>query len=652
MKSKKKIISVLFLVLICLTGLAQKKKDILMYIGKTPVSKTEFIANYKKNNTNILEEKDRKTPEEYLELYTNFKLKVIEAQALGYDTMKTFKEELDGYRQELARQYLTDVSFTEEMVQTAYHRTKYERKASHILVMLNAEATPADTIAAFKKISDIKKMIDDGADFNETAEKYSEDPSAKENNGMLGYFSAFQMIYPFEEMAYNTPVGAVSDIKRTQYGYHIIKIHDEREALGEIKVAHIMKMFPQNASDEIINSLKIKADSIYNLLLNGGDFAELARLYSDDKNSSENGGIMNWFTPTNMVPEFAEEAFKLKDNGNISPVIKTAYGWHIIKRIEHKPVQPFEILKPVLENKIKQNPAISKYSDEAFDKKLRTEYKFKPENQNFRKIIELASDTLNSKNLGNSLNQYNNLPLFKFANKQYNIGDFSKYLSSSNYIPFSKNPEPALQILLDRFINEKLLDYENSILEVKHPEFASIYKEYHDGILLFNISKDKIWDVASNDTIRLQKYFETTDKKYYWAERYKGWIVNTNDRLIRSRLERMLDEKEMSKKEIYDFFNKNHENNVQITDVAVEKGENPIVDFFIWNGPRNSKADESVTFVHGKIIKNELKNLNDAWGLYASDFQELIEKEWLDYLKKKYPVKVKNKVLKRIPLMK
>lgn len=649
MKNTIKAISILLFTLISFSGIAQKKKDILMHIGKVPVSKAEFIANYKKNNTNILDEKDKKTPEEYLDLYTNFKLKVIEAQALGYDTLKTFKDELSGYRQELAKQYLTDVLFSEEMVETAYHRTKYERKASHLLIMLNAESSPADTIIALEKMQRIKKMIDDGADFNETAAEYSDDPTAKENKGLLGYFSAFQMIYPFEDMAYKTPVGKVSDIKRTQYGYHIIKIHDEREARGEIKVAHIMKMFPPNATDEIISILKSKSDSIYNLLINGGDFVELARTYSDDKNSSENGGIMNWFSPTNMVPEFAEASFALKNDGDISPVIKTPYGWHIIKRIEHRPIQSFEVLKPVLENKIKQNPGISKYCDESFDKKLREEYNFKLEKTNFRRIIDLASDSLKSKNLINSLSFYKDQILFRFANKEFTILDFSSFLSANNYTPYTNNPEPALQILLDRFINEKLLEYENSVLEKKHPEFANIYREYHDGILLFNISKDKIWDAASNDTIRLQKYFESTDKKHYWAERYKGWIVKTNDRIIRSRLERMLDEREMSKKEINDFFNKNHETNVQIIDVAVEKGENPIVDFFIWNGPRTSEVDESTTFVHGKIVKNELKKLNDAWGLYASDFQEVIEKEWIDSLKKKYPVRINKKVFKSLP---
>ena len=314
------------LTLITLTLSAQKKDQTVMTIGKLPVSKEEFTLNYQKNNTNILDEKDKKTPAEYLDLYVNFRLKVIEAQNLGYDTVQSFIDELKGYRKELARPYLTDVSFNEEMVQTAYHRTKYERKASHLLVMVTPEASPADTLAAWNKINDLRNQIVAGADFNEIALQHSEDPSAKGNKGLLGYFSAFQMVYPFEDAAYRTPVGQVSEIIRTRFGYHILKVHDERLTPGEIKVAHIMKMFPQQATEETIASLKLSADSILSKVASGADFAELAKKYSDDKQSAVEGGVMPFFTPTNMVPAFAEAAFFLKNDGDISPVIRTPYG--------------------------------------------------------------------------------------------------------------------------------------------------------------------------------------------------------------------------------------------------------------------------------------------------------------------------------------
>ncbi len=629
-----------------ISATAQKKNDFIMKIGNQKVSIDEFVTNYKKNNTNILEEKDRKTPTEYLELYTNFKLKVLEAEKLGYDTVRTFVDELNGYRSELAKPYLTDVSFNDEMVHTAYHRTQYERKASHVLIRVEPESEPADTLAAWNKISDIRKQIVEGADFNELAAKTSEDPSAAQNNGLLGYFSAFQMVYPFEDATYKTPVGQNSEIIRTRFGYHLIKVHDERLTPGEIKVAHIMKMFPQQASEETIANLKLSADSIWLKATSGADFAELAKTHSDDRQSATEGGVMNWFSPTNMVPSFAEVAFALKNDGDISPAIQTPYGWHIIKRLELKTTPTFEKMRLDLETKIKQNPAISKYSDEAFDRKLRAEYKFQLNQGSFEKLTTEIADTLSKSNVAGTSNQN---ALFSFAGKTVKSSEFKEFLKIQNYTPTQMNPVPELEIQLDKFINQKLLEYENTQLEKKHEAFARIYQEYHDGILLFNISKAQIWDVASNDSARLQKYYDQTAKKYHWSERFKGWILETNSPEIRSKLDFMLDGKEVSKQEINDLFNTSTENNVAITDVAVEKGDNPIVDYYIWSGPKPAGFDETTTFVHGKKVQNELKLLKDAWGLYSSDFQEQVEKEWIDSLKKKYPITINKKALKKIP---
>jgi peptidyl-prolyl cis-trans isomerase SurA len=642
MKQVTRSIGISLIIFASFTVSAQKKNEVVVKIGDQKVSKEEFIANYQKNNTNILDEKDRKTPTEYLDLYINFKLKVLEAQKLGYDTIKTFIEELKGYRQELAKPYLTDVSYNEDMVQTAYHRTKYERKASHILILVNPETPPSDTLVAWNKISDIRKQIIEGADFNEMAAKYSQDPSAAQNKGLLGYFSAFQMVFPFEDMTYKTPVGQVSEIVRSRFGYHIIKVHDERQTLGEMKVAHIMKMFPQQASEATIAQLKLSADSIWAKATGGADFAELAKTLSDDKQSAAEGGILNWFTPTNMVPSFAEAAFALQKDGDISPVIRTPYGWHIIKRLELRTTQSFEKLRPELEAKIKQNPSISKYSDEAFDRKLRAEYQLKIDEANFAKLTTSVGDTIKRKAIKDNL-------LVSFANQTITVGQFTEFLQKQNFLPNSDKLEAELTALLNKLINQKLLEYENTQLEKKHPDFARVYNEYHDGILLFNISKDKIWDVASTDSARLQKYYSQTSKKYFWNDRFKGWVIESKNIEIRSRLEKMLDEKELSKQELEDIFNTKTENNIQIRDVAVEKGDDPIVDYYIWSGPKPAGFDETTTFVHGKIVQHEQKELKDAWGLYSSDLQEQIEKEWIATLRTKYPIEINKKVLKKIP---
>lgn len=649
MKANIKLFCLICFAILSLNLSAQKKDKIVMTIGGVPVTQEEFTANYKKNNTNVLDAKDKKTPSEYLDLYVNFKLKVLEAQRLGYDTVRSFVDELKGYRKELTHPYLTDVSYNEEMIKTAYHRTQYERKASHLLVLVAPDASPTDTLKAWNKISDLRKQIVEGADFNDMASKYSEDPSAKENKGMLGYFSAFQMVYPFEDMAYKTPVGQVSDIIRTRFGYHIIKVHDERLTPGEIKVAHIMKIFPRQASQETIDNLKVKIDSIYQLAINGQDFAELAKKYSDDKRSAAEGGVMNWFTPTNMVPEFADAAFALKNDGDISPVIRTPYGWHIIKRIELRTTQPFEKMRADLESKIKQNPAISKYSDEAFDHKLRAAYQLTINQDNLDKLKPLIGDSIKAKAWNEAANTVKDNPLFQFAKQSRTVGDFISYLNDQKFPVASATAAQQLNAMLNKYINQELIGCEDTQLEKKYPEFARVINEYHDGILLFNISKDKVWDVASTDSVRLQHYYDTTAKKYYYGDRFKGWVIRAKDNDTRLKVETLLDQKEnTTKQEISDVFNTPSANNVEVTDVAVEKGEDPVVDYYIWNGPKPAGFDETTTFVHGKVVQNEQKSLKDAWGLYSSDFQEQVEKEWIDSLRKQYPVKINKKVLNKI----
>jgi peptidyl-prolyl cis-trans isomerase SurA len=625
---------------------AQKKNEILVTIGSEKISKSEFELYYKKNNTNLADKKYIKSPQDYLDLFINFRLKVLEAKALKYDTAQSFRDEIAGYRKDLAKPYLTDVSYDEKILKTLYERLLKERRASHLLIRLAENATPADTIAAWNKINDLRKQILAGADFNEMATKYSEDPSAAQNKGLLGYFEAFQMVYPFEDMAYKTPVGQVSDIVRTNFGYHLIKVHDERPTSGEMKVAHIMKTFPQQASEEITSHLKLMADSIWQKASSGANFAELARKYSDDKQSSTEGGVLNWFSRTAMIPSFSDAAFALKKDGDISPVIKTPYGWHIIKRLEYRPVPPFEQIKPLLESKIKQNPLISKHSDEAFIKKLKEEYHLTVDESNLLKLEKLASDPLQWEK-GKEENATKNLTLFSFANQKATNGEFINFLEKQKFKP-EGNSQPALAEQLNKYIHKRLTDFEDTQLETKYPDFAALYHEYYDGILLFNISKDKIWDVASNDTLRLVQYFRQTSKKYFWGDRFKGLIIKAKDIQTKANIERLLEEREEGKDELLKIFNTGSEKKVEITEVTVEKGANPIVDYFIWSGIKPSGFDETTTFVSGEIVKNEAKELKDAWGLYSSDFQEKLENEWIDSLKRKYEVKINQKVLKQV----
>jgi peptidyl-prolyl cis-trans isomerase SurA len=338
---KKQLFAVIGL-LLSFGTLAQKQDPVLLEINGKPVTKSEFLQIYLKNNNDP--KYDKVSLDEYMELFKKFKLKVAEAEALGYDTIPKLKKELDGYKKQLALPYLIDSAKNEALVREAYDRTKTEVRASHILIRMESNASPADTLAAYNKIMGLKKRIEKGEDFGFVARSKggSDDPSAITNGGDIGFFTAFQMVYPFEEKAYNTPVGSISEPFRTKFGYHILKVTDKRPARGTIKTSHIMVSVPKEASQEDAQNAEKKINELYDMLVNGSKFEDLASDHSDDPSTSNKGGILPPFgtgTTTRMVPVFEDAAFALKNDGDISKPVRTEYGFHIIRRLEWKDVQ-------------------------------------------------------------------------------------------------------------------------------------------------------------------------------------------------------------------------------------------------------------------------------------------------------------------------
>ena len=607
-----------------------QKNETLLTIGNTKVSKAEFVRIYKKNNSNLYNETEKKSPRDYLDLFIDFKLKVIEAENLKMDTTAAFKKELAGYRKELAQPYLTNVKYDQQLVKEMYERMKKEVDASHILFAVKPGASDKGVEEARKKAEKVRQEILAGKDFNEAAREYSDDPSAKTNGGNLGYFSAFQMVAPFEDAAYKTPVGEISEPVRSSFGFHLIKVNDIRDNRGEIKVAHIMKMFPGGATPEIRARLKSEIDSIYTALQNGADFAEMAKKYSDDKRTASKGGEMPWFSASQMIPAFSTPAFALKNVGDYTRPIETRFGYHIIKKLDSRPVKPFEEVKNEIQQRIIKDPERSTHSKNIFINNLKTEYHF---NENKINLEQLKGKSINE-NLGK------NLPLFTIDNKSFSLNDFKNYLEKNH------NKTGNYLTNYDKWVETEITNLEDSKLEEKYPEFRYLMQEYHDGILLFNISQEKVWNYAAQDTIGLQQFYEKNKKNYLWGERFKGYIVTCKDPESREEVEKYFAAK-MPVNEITDLMNSNHER-VTIKEGAWEKGSQPVVDYFVWNGPEPQDFKPEIMFVRGDLIPPEPKTLEEARGQYISDYQNYLEKEWVKALRKKYKIKVNKKLLKTI----
>ena len=628
----------------------QEQKKVILTIDGQPIYKEEFLRLYKKNNEQAMDRADKKTPKEYLDLFINFKLKVLEAERLKYDTAQSFINELKKYRADLAAPYLTAAQYTNEMVHQEYDRMKTEINASHILIRVDEDASPEDTLKAWDKIMDIRKKISNGDDFGEMAVQYSEDPSAKRNHGDLGYFSAFQMIYPFENVAYNTPVGQVSMPVRTRFGYHLIKVIDKRPSKGQIKVAHIMKRVASNASEETINRQKEAIDSIARLLKEGADFDKLARKNSDDRRSAAKGGELPWFSSSSMMPQFANPAFALDHNGEISPVIRTPYGWHIIKRIDYRPVGSFDDMKELLADKIRKNPAMNNHSKEIFINNLKKEYHYNIDSTAYSELSRSIRPSYKKGAVKDLTTPDSAKVIFSFADQKITGKQFVHFLAKSMNTARQPNVLPPLHVEFNKFVEQTLTDYEDAHLAEKYPDFKYLLKEYHDGILLFNISEDKIWNAATKDSAGLENYYEHHKDKYQWDERFKGYVIKCESQEQKDFIDNLFTaDPEIAVDELKDQINQQFPNNhITVSYGYFEEGKDPLVDYLVWNATPPNNYRDGLDFIHGNKVAPEPKTLAEARGLYLSDYQNYLEQQWLEDLHKRYKVKVKRRVLKSI----
>jgi peptidyl-prolyl cis-trans isomerase SurA len=516
-------------------------------LGTYPVPANEFAYVYRKNNSSAPDYGTRQSVTDYLDLYTNFRLKVLEAEQRGLDTTQAFKRELDGYRQQLAQPYLTEKSVTDQLVREAYDRMGQEVSASHILVRVAPDATPQDTLVAFQKIEKLRQQAQSGTDFGQLARENSEDPSAKENGGKLGYFTAMQMVYPFETAAYKTPVGQVSQPVRTRFGYHLIKVNDKRTAQGEIKVAHLMIRATSNAAKADSITAKKKIDELYSRLKKGENWDKLVAQFSEDAGSAANGGELPPFGTGRMIPSFEEVAFKLQKPGDIAAPVQTPYGWHVIKLLERQPLAKFADLESGLKSKVAKDSR-SELNKAAFLKRIRQEDQFSEvavaKTYAFSKAdtalvagrYKYTAPTTTVKLTKNTASD--NSTLFTIKGKPYLVKDFLAYVQQNQRPRTGAQPAFAMQQLYDQYVEQSLTDFEKNSLDTKYEDYRMLVKEYRDGILLFQLMDEKVWSKAIEDTVGLKKYFAENQAKYQWDQRVQGTVISAATPALLARVQK------------------------------------------------------------------------------------------------------------------
>lgn len=585
---KKTILSIV-LASASLLGIAQEDK-VLMTINGEDIMASEFLYIYEKNNQETSLEK--KTMDEYLDLFVNFKLKVTEAMAQGVDTTEAFKKELAGYRAQATPKYLQDNDAIDSLVVLSYNRMAKIRKASHIAVQCPMDADSATVAAAEAKINELRERVTVGLpkevkkgrkkvtvcepeEFAEVAVLYSEEPSAKQTKGALGWIQPFRYVYSFEDAVYTTPVGEVTPVFRSPYGFHIAKVEGERD-FEEVRASHIMKMTPMGDIQRMADA-QVAMDSIYQLAIQDtADFAALAQANSEDRGSAMRGGDLGWFGRGAMVQPFEDITFDL-EIGAISKPFQTRFGIHISKLHEKRGIQPLDSMRAQILRQVQRDQRMQ-IAEQSFINKTRAAY---------------------------------NLPA------EMSDADVKAYADAH--------------------------------LEEKYADLRNLVKEYHDGILLFDVSLREVWDKANQDTEGLAAYFKANKKNYTWdAPRYKGSIIYAKNEVAAKAAKQIV--KSAHPDSVLSYLNQ-RVNVDSVMYVRVERG--------IWEAGKNSAVDKygfksktaeytpseefPIVVPVGKVIKSP-QEYTDERAKVTTDYQDYLEKAWIKTLREKYPVVINEEV--------
>jgi peptidyl-prolyl cis-trans isomerase SurA len=614
-----------------------KSSDVLFTVDQEPVYASEFIRVFNKN-LDLVKDESQKDVDAYLELFVSYKLKLKEAKTLGFDTMPKYKRELSNYKSQLAKNYLTDNKVTDALVEEAYERVSNEVNASHILIKMDEDASPEDTLVVYNQLLKLRsRVIAEGykavqKEVHNGKTVYAED---------LGYFSGFKMVYPFENAAFNTAIGEVSLPFRSQFGYHIVHVLDKRKSRGQREIAHIMVNLDKEDAESRIQD-------IYKKLQQGEDFGALAKQFSEDKSTADKGGKLAPFSSGELrSQEFEDQAFAIENEETYTMPFKSSFGWHIVKLIRKIETAPFEDMKSTLEAKVKRDSR-SKLISTSRINELKQRYTISNVDIDLAYFTSILNTEFYKSKWKTPSNFQPEKAFVKIENKQFTYSDFSNFIIKSQrrnakQLPFNTIVANAYTAFLD----ENVLAYQEENLEFENEDFANILGEYRDGLLLFDLMEKEIWKAAANDSVAVQAYYTVNKENYFFNERVDAVVASSAKKKDISKVSKLL-KKGKTIEEIKSAVNTKDQVHVIFTSGLMDAEHQALPkDFSFTKGVSkifNHNGSYVVVKVN-KVLPKAYKTFGEAKGKVSSDFQDEKEKNWLKELENKYKVVIHPEVL-------
>ncbi len=620
---------------------ADRAGQVLLTIDKRPVTLGEFEYLYHKNNS---QQVAPQTIDQYLEMFINYKLKVTEAEAAGIDTTSTFRNELKGYAHDLAQPYLTDQTVEQQIIDEIYNRLKEEVNVSHI--MMFSGKTPDEKLRSRTTLDSIRSAILAGGDFEDMARRFSIDRASRDRGGNMGYITACRFPYTFEDAAYRTPVGQISEIVETPFGIHIVKPTGRRQARGEVLVQHILKL-TRGLSPDQIKTKRNEIDSIHNLLVAGADFDDIAARESEDPGSARQGGRLPWFSTGRMVKPVEDASFALAD-GQTGGIVETDFGYHIIRRLDSRGIGSKEAMTPMIKNTIAQDERGSLPRKAALDR-----YKQKFNLTMNHPALAMVESVIRSNG------SLDSATIARFASMPAPVatldGGRQILLSElvSNVAPMNGiEPAQAYDILTQRLnamIDEVITSLAIDDLANENADYRNLLNEYRDGILLFDISDRNVWTRAKDDTKGLDKWFNSHRDRYTWdTPKFKSYIIFATSDSILNVASKFLSETKVDGKDLASALRQLCGREIRVERVIAAKGENAIVDYLGFNGEKPAATGKWVSYIaYQPVILEAPVEVADERGAITTDYQAHLEEAWIKDMRSRHKIKINKKVLRQ-----
>ncbi len=626
-------------------AVAQEKKEVLVVVGTISVDKEEFLQLMAKEreSESPANSLTRKEFEENFESFLNYKLKVIEAESIKLDQMEEFNLEFSSIKESLIAPYLIKNSIEEGEVKKVYARLQEIVRAKHILFQFPPNPKKEDSIAVLQLALKVKAELENGGDFSALAANYSDDPSAKVNKGDLGYFTGLQMVQQFEEAAYTLPVGSISDPILTDFGYHIIQVSGRQANPGEVQVSHILVRFDSENPSQEENARRKISDIYAEIQKESTIWEEIVQTYSEDFGTKSAGGVLPWFGVGTMIPEFEVAGFSLTEIGEVSPPIKTAYGYHILRLEGKRGLQPYEEVEQSIRSKILRNSKTGMIQSQVVAIQ-KSRFGFQENELGISTVAGAVTATdilsfgaaIQEKKLGGTV-------LFKVNTSSYTAGDLVNFMQTKEVTP--KGTGTFFELWLDKFTEATLAKTEEVDLEKNNKAYQMLLKEYRDGILLFSLTNQEVWQKGLNDSLGQQAFFEKNAQKYQWKGRVQAYLTKVNDASKLENARKFLQNKGFDTDSFAAFeadYRSNYPDAYATESGTFEYEAHPILSKVDLNTPYQELVIEGTSYVLvvGKVYPPGPRKFEEARGLIIRDYQEFLDQALTKRLKEKYPIQI------------